>query len=111
VILASNYISLFAIAYLIFVPWKKGPEAYLKFSPVLFYTMMYLNYVLLPGVNVGLFVYFTANPNYKLKLFPLESWIVFFSIICFTRITEFLSTLKKIMSDDARIYLETRKLH
>lgn len=104
-ILASNYMSLFAIAYLIFCPWKKGPEWYLKFSPFLFYSMMYLNYVILPAFNFGLFVYFTANPNYDLVTFPLESWIVFFSIICFTRITEFFFSLKKIVMDDARIYI------
>lgn len=109
-ILASNYISLFAIIFLIFCPWKKGPECYLKISPVLFYSMMYLNYVILPLFNFLLFVYYTVNPNFDLVVFPLESWIIFFSIICFTRLTEFFFSLKKIVMDDARIYLQTRKL-
>lgn len=109
-ILASNYISLFAITFLIFAPWKKGPECYLKFSPVLFYSMMYLNYVILPLFNFVLFIYYTADPRFDLKAFPLESWIVFFSIICFTRLTEFFFSLKKIVMDDARIYLQTRRL-
>lgn len=106
----SNYLSLLAIGFLIFCPWKKGPEWYLKFSPVLFFTMMYLNYVILPALNFGLFIYFTVNPNYDLVVFPLESWIVFFSIVCFTRITEFFFSLKKVVMDDARIYIQTRKL-
>ena len=69
------------------------------------FTMMYLNYVILPGLNIFLFVYYTANPKYNLKIFPLESWIVFFSILCITRISEFFVSLKKIIMDDARIYI------
>ena len=111
IIFYSNYLSLFAIGFLIFCPWKKGPEWYLKYSPVLFFTMMYLNYVILPTINFGLFVYFTCNQNYNLVVFPLESWIVFFSIVCFTRVTEFFFSLKKVVMDDARIYLQTRKAH
>ena len=64
---------------------------------------MYLNYIIIPGVNAALFVYYTVNPNYDLKTEALESWIVFFSIICITRMTE-------IVLDDARIFLQTRKL-
>ena len=69
------------------------------------FTMMYLNYVILHGLNIFLFVYYTANPKYNLKIFPLESWIVFFSILCITRISEFFVSLKKIIMDDARIYI------
>lgn len=72
--------------------------------------MMYLNYVILPLMNFLLFVYYTVNPNFDLVIFPLESWIIFFSIICFTRLTEFFFSLKKIVMDDARIYLQTRRL-
>jgi len=71
---------------------------------------MYLNYIIIPGVNAALFVYYTVNPNYDLKTEALESWIVFFSIICITRMTEFWFSLKKIVLDDARIFLQTRKL-
>jgi hypothetical protein len=40
IIFVSNYLSLLAIVFLIFVPWKKGPDIYLKVSPYIFYTMM-----------------------------------------------------------------------
>jgi hypothetical protein len=110
IILASNYLSLAAIGFMVFVPWKKGPEWYLKVSPYIYKTMIYLNYVILPGLNFALFLYYTCDPRYDLKVFPLESWIVFFTIICFTRLTEFFFSLKKIIMDDARIYIETRKL-
>lgn len=66
---------------------------------------MYLNYVVLPVLNILLTVFFTVNPHYDLKALPLESWIIFFTIVCFSRILEFYSSLKKIVLDDARIYL------
>ncbi len=109
-IVVSNYLSLFCITFLIFVPWKKGPEWYLKISPKLFFFLVYMNYVILPLGNMGLSVYFTVNPNYNLKVIPLESWVVFFTVVCFSRLTEFFSSIKKIVMDDARIYIETRKL-
>lgn len=105
IIFTSNYLSLFAIMFLIFVPWKKGPDWYLKFSPVVFYILMYLNYLILPVGNMVLSAYFTLNPNYDLKAKPLESWVIFFTVVCFSRITEFFSSIKKIVLDDARIFL------
>lgn len=109
-ILVSNYLSLAAITYLIFVPWKKGPEWYLKVSPKIFFSLVYVNYIILPVINIAVMIYFTVNPKYQLKLLPLESWVVFFTIICFSRLIEFFASLKKIFLDDARIYLETRKI-
>jgi hypothetical protein len=109
IILFSNYVSLIAITYLIFIPWKKGPEWYLKFSPYVFYTMTYLNFLILPIMNIGITIYYSANPNYILRKIPVESWVVFFTIICVTRLIEYFSSLKKILLDDARIFLETKK--
>jgi hypothetical protein len=70
---------------------------------------MYLNYVVLPLGNIIMSTYFTVNPNYDLKVVPLESWIIFFTIVCFSRLTEFFSSIKKVVMDDARIFLETRR--
>lgn len=72
--------------------------------------MVYLNYVILPLVNVGLTVFFTLNPKYDLKVLPLESWVIFVTIVNFSRLLEYFLSLKKIVLDDARIYLETRKM-
>jgi hypothetical protein len=91
--------------YLTFVPWKKGPEWYLKVSPFIFFGFMYLNYLILPFINIGLMIFFTVNPRYDLKILPLESWVIFFTIICFTRLIEYFTSTKKIILDDARIYL------
>ena len=105
IILVSNVTSLMAIFYLIFIPWKLGPEWYLKISPAIFFTTMYLNYIILPLMNIVCSVYYTVNPAYDLKLLPLESWVVFFTIICFSRLVEYYASIKKIVLDDARIYL------
>lgn len=101
----SNIASLLAIVYLTFIPWKKGPDWYLKFSPFVFFGFMYLNYLILPLSNIALMVYFTINPNYDLKVLPLETWVIFFTIICFTRVVEYFTSTKKIVLDDARVYL------
>lgn len=95
---------------MIFVPWKKGPEWYLKISPTFFFILIYINYVILPIANIGLSAFYTINPKYNLKVIPMESWVVFFTIVCFSRVMEFFVSLKKIIMDDARIYIETRKL-
>lgn len=71
---------------------------------------MYLNYLILPIGNMILSTYFTLNPSYDLKTKPLESWVIFFTVVCFSRIAEFFSTIKKIVLDDARIFLQTRKI-
>jgi len=66
--------------------------------------------VILPIGNIGLSIYFILNPKFNLKVIPMESWVVFFTIVCFSRVMEFFVSLKKIIMDDARIYIETRKL-
>lgn len=106
----SNTLSLIAIIYLIFVPWKKGPEWYLKISPIVFKTMLYLNYTILPIINIGLTIFFTLNPKYDLKVLPLESWVIFVTIICFSRLVEYYSSIKKNVLDDARIYLQAKAI-
>lgn len=108
-ILYSNYISLFAITFIIFCPWKKGPDWYLKYSSKIFLAMVYTNYVILPTLNIGLTIFFTLNPNYNLKALPLESWIIFFTIVCFSRLLEFFSSIKKVLFDDMRFYISMRK--
>ena len=109
IIYASNTLSLIAIIYLIFISWKKGPEWYLKISPKIYYTMIYLNYVILPVINIGIMIFFTLSPKFDLKVLPLETWVIFVTIINFSRLLEYFASLKKIVLDDARIYLAARK--
>lgn len=71
--------------------------------------MMYLNYVALPLLNICLTIYYTLNPAFDLKILPLESWVIFFTVVCFSRLVEFFFSLKKIVLDDARIFLEQKR--
>ena len=72
--------------------------------------MMYTNYVILPIINLLLSTYFTLSPQYDLKVKPLESWVIFFTVVCFTRVLEFFTSIKKIVLDDARIFMQTRRM-
>lgn len=58
---------------------------------------------------MGFTVFFTVNPKFDLKILPLESWVIFFTVICFSRVAEFVFSLRKIILDDAKIYLESKK--
>ena len=94
---------------MIFVPWKKGNKYYLKISPYLFYLLITTNYIIIPFGNIVLSAYFTLNPSYDLKAKPLESWVIFFTVLCFCRMVEYFTDVKKVVMDDAKVYLETRK--
>jgi hypothetical protein len=51
-ILVSNYINTLLVTILIFVPWKKGPAFYQKFSPYLYFVIMIIVYLVLPILNI-----------------------------------------------------------
>jgi hypothetical protein len=51
-ILVSNYMNTICVTILIFVPWKKGPPIYQKFSPYVFFALMITVYIVLPTMNI-----------------------------------------------------------
>lgn len=53
---------------MIFIPWKKGPAWYLKFSHVLVYSLLLTNYLIIPIGNLGFAMFFIFDPNYDLKM-------------------------------------------
>lgn len=67
IILVSNLISLMSISFLIFAHWKKGPEWYLKISHIIFYSLLLLNFLIIPIANLGLAIFFIVNPKYDLR--------------------------------------------
>lgn len=48
----STSISFFAILVLIFVHWRKGPKWWTKIAPILFYSLSWLLFVVLPLSNI-----------------------------------------------------------
>jgi uncharacterized membrane protein len=68
VILISNFISAFCITFLIFVHWKKGPDWWLKVSHKVFFTLLLINYVFIPLINVIISAFYIVSPNIDLKM-------------------------------------------
>ena len=95
---------------MIFVPWKKGPAWYLKFSHVLVYSLLLTNYLIIPLGNLGLAMFFIFDPNYDLKMQSVQSWVVFFNVVCVSRVLEFFTTVKKTVLEDAHNYIAAQKL-
>ena len=108
IIFMSTLISLFSITYLIFVPWKKGPAWYLKISHIIVYILLITNYLIIPIANLGLAVFFIVDPSYDLKNQSVQSWVVFFNVVCFSRILEFFTMIRKTVLIDAKNYLAAR---
>jgi len=108
IIFMSTLISLFSITYLIFVPWKKGPAWYLKISHIIVYILLITNYLIIPIANLGLAVFFIVDPSYNLKNQTVQSWVVFFNVVCFSRILEFFTMIRKTVLIDAKNYLAAR---
>lgn len=108
IIFMSNLISLFSITYLIFIPWKKGPAWYLKISHIIVYILLITNYLIIPIANLGLALFFILDPSYDLKNQSIQSWVVFFNIVCITRILEFFTMIRKTVLIDAKNYLAAR---
>ena len=107
-IVGSNIISIFCITFLIFVHWKKGPAWWLRVSDKVFFLLLLTNYILLPLINNVALLYFIIDPNIDLKNHTIESYIVFFNVICFMRIVEYLTIVRRTVLLDARIFLQAR---
>lgn len=103
-ILINNLISSICIAYLIFIPWKKGPEWYLKFSDKLFFSMLLLNYIILPLMNNIAFV-ISLSSSTKIRLHAIGVYIVFFNVVCFMRLIEYFVIVRRTVLLDAKTYL------
>ena len=108
IIFMSNLISLVSITYLIFIPWKKGPAWYLKFSHIIVYILLITNYLIITIANLGLALFFILDPSYDLKNQSVQSWVVFFNIVCISRILEFFTMIRKTVLIDAKNYLAAR---
>jgi hypothetical protein len=109
-IISSNIISAFCITWLIFVPWKKGPEWYLKFSDKILYVLLIINYLALPMTNIGVFVYFIIDPVINLRETSIQCYIVFFNVICVMRVIEYFTVIRRTVILDIKTYVELREL-
>jgi predicted Co/Zn/Cd cation transporter (cation efflux family) len=107
-IISSNIISAFCITWLIFVPWKKGPAWYLKFSDKILLVLLILNYLLLPIINLVVFIYFIINPDINLRETSIQPYIIFFNVICIMRVVEYFYVVKRTIIMDINTYVKLR---
>ena len=91
---------------MIFVHWKKGSERWLKYSFKVFYILLLLNYVILPVLNLLIFIYYILDPRVNLKANPVESYIIFTAIVCLSRLLEFFTLIRRSILLDAKIFRE-----
>lgn len=108
-ILASNFLSVACISFLIFVHWKKGPKCWLKFSHYIFYVVLLLNYLIIPAINIIVCTFLFINPNWDLKAQTAESYVLFFFAVCCMRVVEYFTMVRRTVVLDARIYVESRR--
>jgi hypothetical protein len=108
-IVYSNVISAICIVWVIFVPWKKGPTWYLRFSDKIFFSMILVCYLILPIANIGVMLYFIILPAINIKKLAIESYVVFFNVVCFMRIVEFITLIRKRVWNEARTYIKVKE--
>jgi len=109
-ILFSNWISAICVTFVVFVHWKKGPEWWTKNdrSYKIWRVMIFLNFFLLPSINLGITIFIFLLPNFKLIGQPISSYILFYSVVCVHRLIEFVTLIRRSIILDAQIFLEQR---
>lgn len=63
IILACTLIGSVSCFMFIFVPWKKGPEWWVRFSPYLYYSLVHLVYVVIPIGNIFYTLFIWIDPT------------------------------------------------
>lgn len=108
VILTSNIISGGCITFLIFVNWKKGPDWWLKISHFVFYVMLLMNYIIVPLINVLISIFYIVTPLVNLKSESIETYIIFFTVVCIMRIIEYFILIRRTVLLDAKVHLQNK---
>jgi hypothetical protein len=52
---------------LIFVHWRKGPKWWTKIAPILFYSLAWLLFIVLPLSNICVVISFLVSESNKIK--------------------------------------------
>lgn len=109
IILMSNFLSVFCITFLIFVSWKKGPKLWLMISPYFFFCVLAMNYLIIPIINILISTFLICNPNWDLQAQTSESFVIFFYIICFMRVFEYFTIIRRTVLVDAKNFIATKR--
>jgi hypothetical protein len=91
------------------VHWKKGPHWWLKVSHHIFFVVVLLNYIIIPGGNIVLSLYLICDPNYVLREQMIESYVVFFMVVCVGRLLEYFVLIRRTVLTAAKNHLIKRE--
>ena len=108
-IIGSNMVSSLAIAFLIFVHWRKGANWWLKVSLPIFVFVLKLCFLIIPVVNVLATATLVIDPNINVLAQPKSSWVIFNTTLFLNRIIDYLFSIRKSVMDDARYYLQLQE--
>lgn len=95
IILGSNVVSVFIAILIIFVNWKRGPAWWLRVSPSILRILCIILYLVIPVANFVSFLYFFIHPDLPLKKQPISSYLIFYISVCFNRVIEFRTQIRK----------------
>lgn len=108
-IIGSNILSSIAIAFLIFVHWRKGSDWWLKVSLPIFVFVLKLCFLIIPLINVVVTITLIIDPQLNLLNMPKTSWVIFNNTLYLNRIFDYLFSIRKSVMDDARYYIQLQE--
>ena len=116
----STAISFFAIIVLIFVHWRKGPKWWTKIAPILFYSLAWLLFIVLPLSNICVAISYLVRKSNQAKaiesydkilkeiILLLFQYCLFYSLVAVCRIIEFFVLIRPAMSNMMKTYYDNK---
>jgi hypothetical protein len=89
---------------LIFVDWRKGSKCWTKIAPILFFGLVWLIFIVLPLINIGLVIWIVTA--LKDEGFWISQYCIFFGSVSLCRIIEFFITVRPAMSKMMKTYYD-----
>ena len=89
---------------LIFVHWRKGLKCWTKIAPTLFFGLVWLVFIVLPLINIGLVIWIVTA--LKHEGFWISQYCIFFGSVSLGRITEFFISVRPAMSKMMKTYYD-----
>ena len=87
------------------MPWKTGPDWWVKISPKLFYGLMILNYILVPILVIGLSISYFLSPA---RMNTSSSYYVFYLILQAEKLLYFFMRIKPNYLHKAKTFFNLR---
>jgi hypothetical protein len=108
--LYSNFITMICVTILIFVSWQKGSQCWQRAAPKVFFMLILMNFIIVPGINITYQVFIAAYPPVIARESYWESFLVFFMVACCAKPIQYFFIVKKSFVIDARAYIANREL-